>query len=314
MKRENPGGAWTSRFFIPESRTNGEMVMHTRTLRIAGVETLLRETGSGPPILLLHGLGANGEYWSDVAPALSSSFRLWIPDLLGHGFSARPPLRYRLADYDLWLENLLEHLAPREPLTLMGNSLGGLLCARYALHHPQRTDRLVLVSAAGLTRPAVPWRTRLLYLPQLLQRRHQTATRDPQRYVPFLVRGVVARREAAPHIARLIVAGSPEEGPSGSVFTRTARALLSPSASLWNRLEELHLPTLLLWGDQDPMFPLALAQNALSRLPRASLAVVSGSGHLPMLEDPEGFLAVLMPWLERQGIRADWADGRGPGV
>lgn len=287
--------------------------MHTHTLRIAGVETRLRESGSGPPILLLHGLGANGDYWCDVAPALESSFRLWIPDLLGHGFTARPPLRYRLADYDLWLEELLDHLSPREPLTLVGNSLGGLLCARYALRHPQRSARLVLVAAAGLTRPAVPWRTRLLYLPQVLQRRHQTVHREPQRYVPFLVRAVVARGEVAPRIARLIAEGSPEGIPADSIFSGTARALLSPSASLWHRLEELDLPTLLLWGDRDPMFPLALAQKALPRLPQASLAVVPESGHLPMLEDPEGFLAALLPWLEHQGIRPCSADGRDPG-
>lgn len=268
-----------------------------RTVEAGGYATRLIEIGSGPPVLLLHGLGANSAYWSDVSPVLAQSYRLWIPDLLGHGFTARPPLRYRLEDYDRWLSGLVDAMDPGEPLVLVGNSLGGLLCARYALKHPQTVGRLVLVAAAGLTRPAIPWRTRLLYLPELFSRRRSAAVPDAERHIPFLVRGVLAKADVAPHVARLIAAGSPPGARSGAVFTGTSRSLLSPTASLWTRLGELRLPILLVWGDRDPQFPLLLAQKALKRLPQASLAVLPGTGHLPMLEDPAGFLDVLLRWL-----------------
>src|SRR5919107_641054 len=110
------------------------------------------EAGSGPVVVLLHGLGGNSTNWAFSTPALAEKFRVIVPDQVGFGQSDKPLINYRVGTYVDFLDKLLEGLKV-ERATLVGNSMGGWVAAAYALKYPSKVERLVLVDAAGFAPP-----------------------------------------------------------------------------------------------------------------------------------------------------------------
>src|SRR5215207_3186850 len=110
------------------------------------------EAGSGPVVVLLHGLGGNSTNWAFNTPALAEKFRVVVPDQVGFGQSDKPLVNYRVGTYVDFLDKFLSELKV-ERATLVGNSMGGWVAALYALRYPGKVDRLVLVDSAGFAPP-----------------------------------------------------------------------------------------------------------------------------------------------------------------
>ena len=216
-------------------------------------------TGSGPPLILLHGLSGSGRWWSRNVPAFAASFRTYTVDLPGFGQSRRVPWS-RLDDTaDRLADWILAEGLPRA--NVAGHSLGGAVAARLASRHPDRVDRLVLVDAA--------------IQPQGTRRRVRATD-----VVPTITGGFT------PMLVRDLVRSHP-----WSFVTAAVDALQSDWA--WH-LTRITAPTLVVWGERDALTPLALGHHIAETVTSAQLIVLPNAGHNPMWECAEGFNAEVL--------------------
>ena len=236
--------------------------------RTAGNTLAYEVAGSGPPLILLHGLSGSGRWWSRNVPDFARSFRTYTVDLPGFGESRRvrwsrlDDIADRLAD---WLAD--EGLSPAH---IAGHSLGGAVAARLAARHPDRIDRLVLVDAA-----IRPQGTR--------------ATARPADVVRGIGRG-------SPGFAPLLVRDLLRCHP-WSFVAATVDALQTD----WEpHLRRINAPTLVVWGERDAITPLALGQSIAASVAGARLVMLPEAGHNPMWERAEAFNAMVMHFLESE--------------
>lgn len=260
-----------------------------RHLSAAGLHTRYLDAGSGSPVILLHGASAGaGIGWFPVIGPLARAFRVIAPDCPGHGESAKPLVWYDEAFFLDWLAGFLDALT-LPAATLVGLSQGGAIAAKFALHAPERVERLVLVDSAGLTPDlplgflfAIVWGN---LLPS------EMATRYMMQYI------ISSEDAMIDGIEELVTYGGlVANAPGGRRVLWLGRGKIT-NALPPARLRRLAPPTLLLWGQYDRIFPLSVARDAQQTIPNASLQVVPGTGHVPFFEKREAFLGMLAPFL-----------------
>jgi pimeloyl-ACP methyl ester carboxylesterase len=240
----------------------------------AGPQRYFR-AGSGPVLVLVHGAGDQAGAFSPVVPKLLPGRTLVVPDLAGHGDSAPEAGPIRVEDLLAGLSAVLDEVAPGEPVTIVGNSLGAWLACLRALEHPDRVERIVLVNGGPLRHEAEG--ITLLPKDRAEARRAVDALRDPGSLrVPDFVLDDVVRQAANGPLAR---------------FAATS-AEMEPFV-LDGRLGELTVPVDLLWGESDKVIPLSYAEKMLAGLPRARLTRLPRCGHVPQQECPAAFAEAL---------------------
>jgi len=232
---------------------------------------------------------------------LARRARVIAPDLPGHGTSAKTPGDYSLGSLASSLRDLLIKLG-HERATLVGHSLGGGVAMQFAYMFPERTERLVLVSSGGLGR-SLNLLLRAAALPgsELVM----AATIGP---VTALGRGGAAA------VRRLGLRFSPDLGEVGrgfatladregrAAFLDTLRSVVNFSGQRVDASDRLYLasgiPTLLLWGERDPIIPVGHGRRAQERMPGSRLVTFADSGHFPQIDDPHRFAATVLEFLE----------------
>ena len=271
-----------------------------RGLEFDGVPTRYFVSGSGSPVLLVHGLGGAAANWTELAPFLAVNRRVVVPDLPGHGRSAPLP---RIRD----LGDLADHvaaIAEREqalPAAVVGNSMGGLVGLRLALRRPEAVSALVLAAAAGISSA-----TRRAEVGLALATAIKPARRASR------LRYVAARR---PTLARAIFsywgADDPAALPPGAVvgfldgpahatdIAPAARALVRDDPRA--HLDAVRCPTLVLWGARDRLVPLGDGFEYARRL-RAPIRTIAGAGHLLIGERPEECAELIEHFLDDHNL------------
>jgi pimeloyl-ACP methyl ester carboxylesterase len=241
--------------------------------------------GSGPPLVLVHGLGGAAANWTELAPLLARRHRLLIPDLPGHGGSSALPAVSGLEPF----ADRVALLAEREgmaPATVIGHSLGGTIVLRLALRHPQHVAALVLAAAAGLSVGNV-WGRNLLSVFSVV-RPGRIAARNRR----WVARSTLLRRLVFGFVSVADPPGLTEEAVEGFL---AAQLLHTDIGSAWQalraddprqELEGISAPALVLWGAEDVQLPLDDAFEYTRRL-RARLRVIPGCGHLLIGERPD---------------------------
>lgn len=267
-----------------------------RHLTIHGHEVGYRMAGEGPVILLIHGMAGSSKTWREVMPLLARDFTVVAPDLIGHGESAKPMGDYSLGAYASGLRDVLGVLGI-ERATVVGQSLGGGVAMQLAYQHPELAERLVLVGSGGLGRE-VSWILRLLTLPgaeYLMPVFFPTFLRDRGNDVSRMLheRGI-----RAPHVAEMWRAyASLAQAENRHAFVRTLRAVIDPGGQSVSATDRLYLaaglPTLIVWGDQDPVIPVEHGRRAHELIPGSHLEIFEGCGHFPHVEAPQRFADVL---------------------
>ncbi len=273
------------------------MAVEERRIEIDGLPIHYLETGTGPPLVLLHGAGDNALDWRWVMPALAATHRVYAPDLPGSPDSARPVADYSPVFFERFVTAFVDALGIGRA-TFVGNSLGGLVALRVALSAPRRVRAMVLVDGAGLGRTINPAFTSV-NVPLL-----------SEAAIPFWRRPVGAYQRAWGRTALLFA------HPPGSVprewlaeqcrlalspgyleaHLSVLRAVVDPGGQrevLLDRLPHLEMPTLVIWGTRDRVFPHSQARAAVAHLPEGSLALIPDCGHMPHVECPDRFLAAL---------------------
>jgi pimeloyl-ACP methyl ester carboxylesterase len=267
------------------------------TVSLHGDDVRYVKAGSGPVMVLIHGILGSRRSWEQLVSLLVQDFTVIAPDLLGHGDSAKPRADYTLGGHAGRLRDLLDALGV-ERATLVGHSLGGGVAMQFAWLFPERCERLVLISSGGLGRDISP----ILRAPTLPGAEWVL----PLISAPWLVRG---GERLAGKLGRLGLRSGPdlEElwrgyvslGDAGvrRAFLATIRTVVDPGGQTVSALERLpavaHIPTLLVWGGRDHLIPVAHGVAAQQAMPGSRLEVFEKAGHTPHLSDPPRFAALL---------------------
>ena len=262
-----------------------------RRLELAGVSTAVLEGGDGPPVVLLHGQGGWAGMWLPVAADLMRRHRVVAPDLPGLGASTVPDGPPDAARVLAWLAALVERTCPAPP-AMVGASLGASIAARFAIDHPDRLSRLVLVDAGSLARfrpaPGV-----VLALVRFLARPSERTQRGFLRQVavdPARARALMGSDAQA---YGLELARTPSVRAANRRLLRELGTRPIPSG----QLAAIAVPTALIWGRQDRVMRLRIAEEASARY-GWPLHVIEDAGHFA-IERPEAFRSALAAALDR---------------
>jgi len=264
---------------------------------VHGYRRAYRQAGSGPPVLLLHGIGDSSESWVPVMADLARDHTVVAPDLLGHGGSDKPRADYSVAAYANGMRDLLTVLGI-ESATIVGHSLGGGVAAQLAYQYPERCARLVLVAGGGVGRDVTPI-LRLAAAP--LAEVFLAPARWPlARPVVRAALGALAlanndlARDRR-HVDRVLA--SLPDGEAHVAFTRTLRSVVDWRGQVVTLLDRCYLaeavPTLIVWGDRDGVIPVSHAHRAHEAMPGSRLEVFPGAGHFPHHADHDRFVDLL---------------------
>lgn len=254
---------------------------------IYGVKIHYVEAGSGPVVILLHGLGGNTTNWVLNTKVLAEKYRVIVPDQVGFGRSDKPFINYRIATYVDFLDRLYKELKI-ERASLVGNSMGGWVAASYALAHPEKVERLVLVDAAGFAPPADFDVRQLSAL--------NPTTREGMKQLATLVfyNKQLFTSDAAIDLmlTQRLTAGD------GYTIQQLTESIARREDMLDNRLSAIKQPTLIIWGRNDGLTPLAqYGERFKKEIPGSQLLVFDQCGHVPQFEKPAEFNAAVLKFL-----------------
>jgi pimeloyl-ACP methyl ester carboxylesterase len=249
--------------------------------QVGGCSIACRVAGQGAPLVLLHGFLCDSRCWRPQLDGLCDRFRVVAWDAPGAGLSADPPESFTTIDYARCLAGLLDELGV-ERAHVVGLSWGGILAQAFYRLHPGRLRRLVLAGTYAGWRGSLPepvWKERL-----------ETCLRDStspaQAVVAKLLPGMFTDRVSGAVRDELSAIMS-EFHPVG--FRAMARS--SAETDTRDLLPRIHIPTLLLWGDDDRRSPMHVAEQLHGAIPAAQLAIIPGAGHVSNMEQSEAFNA-----------------------
>lgn len=241
------------------------------------------EAGQGRAVILLHGLGAVKEMWMANFAALALGHHVYALDQLGFGHSDKPLLEYKIATWVDFLYGFMQSENIRTA-TLVGNSLGGWIALEFTAQHPEMVEKLVLVDAAGLAwgrgGPVVDlnpssmagWRTLL----------------ESLFYDKKMVSDQVVLRVFTDHL----------RNNDGYTIERTLAGFAQAQFED-DKLKSIHAPTLVVWGREDELLPVARGEKFRDGIPGAKLVVLEQCGHLPQLEKADEFNRAVLDFLAK---------------
>jgi len=277
------------RFELKETELHGHRVAY-------------RAGGSGPVIVLVHGITSTSATWERVMPALAKRFTVIAPDLLGHGGSAKPRGDYSLGAYASGVRDLVAVLG-HDRATFVGHSLGGGVAMQLAYQFPERCERLVLIDSGGLgsevnlllrsaTLPGAEF-----VLPLLASEPLVNAGRGVGRFFGRL--GLRVHTDIA-EMAR--GHASLGERDARAAFVHTLRTIVDPTGQRVSANDRLYLaegvPFLIIWGERDRIIPVAHAYDTHARVPSSRLEIFEDAGHFPHVDHPQRFIEVLTEFID----------------
>jgi len=266
-------------------------------VELHGHRVIYRIAGSGPPVVLIHGMVNSSRHWEEVALRLADRYTVVAPDLIGHGDSATPRGDYSLGAHAASIRDLLTVIGI-EHATIVGHSLGGGVAMQFFYQFPQRTDRLVLVSSGGLGREVSPL-LRAAALPgaSMLLR----AAAHPRVLDALSESGQRLRARGSGkgvYLQAIARALRPlERAGARKAFLETLRAVIDFHGQRVSARDRLYLlggfPALIVWGERDQTIPMEHGIAAHHAIHGSRFVSLPGAAHFPHLEDPDGLAATL---------------------
>jgi pimeloyl-ACP methyl ester carboxylesterase len=273
-----------------------------REISLHGHRVSYRIAGEGPLLGLVHGITETQEVWRAVIPRLARHYTVIAADLMGHGQSAKPRGDYSLGAYASGIRDLLGALG-FERGTVVGRSLGGGIALQFAYQYPEYTERLVLVCSGGLGREVHP----------LLRAATLPGSEIVLPYIApsWLIRagGAAARAfgslgvRPSANVAEMARGyASLEDAEAREAFLLTLRSVIDAGGQRVSARDRLYLasdlPTLIMWGEKDPIIPVEHGRGAQELIPHSRYVEFKGAGHWPQLEDPDLFVDTLIDFIE----------------
>jgi pimeloyl-ACP methyl ester carboxylesterase len=273
-----------------------------RHLSLHGHRIVYREAGSGPVVVLIHGITSDSGTWARVMPYLARRFTVIAPDLIGHGGSDKPRGDYSLGAHASGVRDLLLALG-YDRATFVGHSLGGGIAMQLSYQFPELCERLVLVDSGGLGREVSPL-LRAAALPgseYVLPLLAATRLLDTGRLAAGLI-GRLGLRVGTDIEQMARGHATLSDRDARAAFLHTLRSVVEPGGQRVDASNRLylakHLPFLLIWGERDTIIPVSHGRATHAQVPGSRLEVFPDSGHFPHVDEPERFLDVLWDFID----------------
>jgi len=259
--------------------------MTVKTTEIDGNKIRYFEEGtSANTLLLLHGLGASADRWENVIPFFAKKFRVIVPDLIGFGYSDKPMVDYTTDYFAEFVSKFVNKLGIKK-LNIIGSSLGGEIAAEYIINHNVNVTKLVLVSPSGIMKHSTPALNS--YISAALYPNNESALNAFQ--------AMSGRKK----IDEKIVSGFVErmQLPNAKMAFMSTLLGLSNSKVVTEKLQLITIPTLIIWGENDPVIPIEYAQSFVSGINDCRFYKMTGCGHVPYVEKPKVFFQIVSDFL-----------------
>lgn len=273
---------------------------HQRWVEVMEKPVNVIDLGEGPPLVFVHGLSGSWPNWLEQLPVFATDHRVIAMDLPGFGHSPMPAERITISAYARMLDGLLEALGV-SAATLVGNSMGGFVSAELAISYPQRVERLVLVSAAGISTYEHPLFSRWARVARMLRPLLAAQTGWVAAHAGALASRPGLRERTldgvARHPSRLPgpLAAEMLRGAGKPGFVEGLEAIVH--YDFRHRLPEVVCPALIVWGDRDRLVSVRDASAFEQSIPDSRKVIFEGTGHMAMLERPAAFNALLREFL-----------------
>jgi len=266
-------------------RIDGKMV-EEKFLQIDGNKIRYLESGnSKKTLVLIHGLGASAERWDQVIPLFSNDYRVVVPDLIGFGYSDKPLVDYTTEFFSEFLKKFFIASDIKRP-NLIGSSLGGQIVAEYAASHSQEIEKLILVSPSGNMEKSTPALD--AYIMAALYPNEQSA------------KNAFELMEGSGHSVREeIVNGFVERMrlPNAKLAFMSTLLGIKNSELITSKLQTISIPTMIIWGSDDPVIPIQHADHFVSTIQDCRFFRMDGCGHTPYVQDPITFASKVLEFL-----------------
>lgn len=250
---------------------------------VGGKKIKYLDEGEGDCVILIHGLGGHSGRWGKIMPDLSKSHRVIAPDLPGFGDSDKPRngFDYSIPAFSEFLNVFMENLEI-ERANIIGSSMGGYIAAFFASEHPEKTEKLILVSPAGLSRQATPETISYMnavYFPS--ERTAKSALEDL-----FYDKHNVNEEMIGDFVEKM--ANDDSKNAYFSSFFN-----LSRNHEFEEKLGKIKSPSLIIWGEDDEIIPSEYAEEYASMIPNSKKVMITECGHMPFIEKPKEFLKLV---------------------
>jgi len=245
----------------------------------------LESDNSGNTLVLIHGLGASAERWEYTIPHFKKNYRIIVPDLIGFGYSDKPLVDYTTDFFSEFLKKFLEKLEIKNPM-LIGSSLGGQIIAEYTLNNNDAVKKLILISPSGVMKHSTPaldaYVMAALYPNQeAAKSAFEMMSGSSKNIDPKIVESFVKRMQL----------------PNAKMAFMSTLLGLKNSQILTEKLSSITVPTMVVWGELDPVIPVKYADSIVSTIKDCRFYRMDGCGHTPYVDDPETFVKIVMEFL-----------------
>lgn len=251
--------------------------------------------GAGPDVVLLHGWGMHSGYWQGLIDELKQSYRLHCIDLPGHGRSEYCG-ENSIDDFVARVRFTIDSITDKS-YSLAGWSMGGLIAQQLALEHPDRVKRVMLIASSACFMQRAGWPNAMTetvlnsFADALLQDYKTTLNR----FLALQVRGCEQQQQGLRELkAQLFSRGEPDQQA-----LKTGLSLLQ-QVDLRNSLSSIEMPVMLIGGERDTLVPPAALSNMAELLPQATVQIIKGAGHAPLLSHPNGIVSVMKAFISHE--------------
>jgi 2-hydroxy-6-oxonona-2,4-dienedioate hydrolase len=261
----------------------------SKTVEVFGQKVHYLEAGAGPNVILLHGLGADATNWAANTAVLSKSFHVYVPDQIGFGESDKPLINYRVGTLVDFLDGFCKKLGIAKA-SIVGNSLGGWAAMGFTLAHPDKVEKMVLVDSAGYSFEKLggPKPTH-----EMLEALNPSTLAGAKGVLAIILANKMMANDA---LAEQLFAAHLKHN-DGYTIDKFIDSILRGEDVVDGKLGAIKAPTLVVWGREDALTPLAGGKMMAAEIPGAEAVILDHCGHVPQLECSGAFNAALMKFL-----------------
>ncbi|HEV8038705.1 MAG TPA: alpha/beta hydrolase [Bryobacteraceae bacterium] len=261
----------------------------SKQVEVFGQKIHYLEAGSGPDVILLHGLGADSTNWAMNTAVLAKSFHVLVPDQIGFGESDKPMINYRVGTLVDFLDGFYKKVGITKA-TVVGNSLGGWTAMAFTLAHPDKVERMVLVDSAGYSFEKLggPKPTK-----EALDGLNPSTVAGTKALIALILAN---KALATDQIAEQFFAGHMKKN-DGYTIERFIESVERGEDIVDGKLGAIKAPTQIIWGREDGLTPLAEGQMLATDIAGSQLVILDHCGHIPQFECAAKFNETLLKFL-----------------
>lgn len=285
---------------VRPTRVDWNPSLSPRTIQIEGNTIFYVVKGEGKPLLLIHGYGAGSWVWEKQIDVLFRNYKVYALDIIGYGYSDRPRIEYTPETYIHFLRDFMDGLEI-ERATLIGNSMGGGIAWAMAALFPKRVEKLILIDCVppDVLKQVRNESFRILavvkdvpLLPYFVM-----ASRNKNSIKRILQECLFDRRLITPELLNRQVELIRFKGSAWVLYSTLKHA--KDTSKMGDYLSLINHPTLLIWGEQDLVFPPSVGEDLHRAIKGSELSIIKRSGHIPMWENPEEVNQVILDFLKQ---------------